>query len=81
MNTVSQICDAIGRQVLAKDLRVGLTAISNAAVQNKFPAKWFKVVKAHCDRLELQCPDGFFNFLIAMPDADPASPPNERDAA
>lgn len=85
MITVSEICDAIGRQVLAKDLSVGSTAVSNAAVQGRFPAKWFKVVKRHCDRLDLQCPDELFNFLNpTSPEAIPASAPSdphEKDAA
>ncbi|PTE19932.1 hypothetical protein C5F48_20295 [Cereibacter changlensis JA139] len=75
MTTVSQICDLIGRQTLAHELRVGRTAISNAAVDGRFPAKWYVVVKQHCDALGVACPTELFRF------AEPTLAPQSQEAA
>lgn len=44
MKTVSEILSIIGRNELAQELGVGITAISAASVSNKFPAAWYPVV-------------------------------------
>ena len=44
MKTVSEILSIIGRNDLANELGVGLTAISAASVSNKFPSAWYPIV-------------------------------------
>ena len=65
MNTVSSICDQIGRKKMAATLGVGLTSISNASVANTFPTPWFKVVEKLCNEKGIECPDDLFNFKRA----------------
>lgn len=81
MITASEICDRIGRKKLAERLGVGRTAISNAAVDGRFPAKWFMVIKTLCDEEGVECPLLLFNFVTAdLPDGqslDGDFPPQE----
>lgn len=62
MDTVSAICDAIGRTRLQAALGVGKTAISNAVVENRFPSSWFDVVDRLCREDGIDCPREFFAF-------------------
>lgn len=68
--TVAEICDQVGRRVVAKACGIGLTAVSNAVVTNVFPAKWYLVVKRLCERADIECPDTLFSF---------APPPSQED--
>ena len=63
--TVSAICDQIGRAKIAAAVRVGPTAVSNAAVENRFPARWFVAVKHLCDDAGVACPEQLFSFIPA----------------
>lgn len=63
MNSVSEICDAIGRAKLAALLNVKRSAVSNAAVSGQFPAKWFDVVDVEAERLGIDCPRSLFAFV------------------
>jgi len=60
--SVRTICDAIGRGVIAGKLDVPLTAVSNAVRANRFPARWYAVVKSECDERHLSCPLWLFRF-------------------
>jgi hypothetical protein len=62
MTTVREICDTLGRAQLAAALGVKRSAVSNAASEGRFPAKWYLVVSAECRRHEIECPTGLFNF-------------------
>lgn len=79
MNTVSYICDTLGRKHLAEALGVKPTAVSNAVVQGKFPAKWYAVIKSLASEATISCPDDLFNFIAVDPPVA-SQPPNE-DAA
>lgn len=59
----AEICDALGRRNIAAEIGVGATAVSNAAVEGRFPSRWYLAVKAMCARVDLDCPDEAFNFL------------------
>lgn len=61
--TASVICDALGRKAIADACGVGLTAVSNASVENRFPAKWFRVVRSMCDAVGQGCPEDLFSFI------------------
>lgn len=63
--TVEQICARLGRARLARALGVGLTAISNATVEGRFPAKWFLVVTTLCETDGIECPPSLFKFVSA----------------
>lgn len=67
--TVAQICEALGRENIARRIGVGLTAVSNAATENRFPARWFLIVKELCDEAGLPCPPHLFNFAGIAGDA------------
>ncbi|MFD1481630.1 hypothetical protein [Paracoccus nototheniae] len=60
--TVSAICEVVGRQAIASAVGVGLTAVSNAASENRFPARWFYAVRALCAESGIQCPERLFSF-------------------
>ena len=68
--SVAQICEAVGRPAIASALGVRLTAVSNAAVSNTFPARWYLAVKALCDSVGQECPEHLFSFHPAPPEAD-----------
>ena len=61
--TVASICAAIGRQAVADAFKVGLTAVSNACVDNRFPAKWYLAMRALCEEHGLECPHSLFTFV------------------
>lgn len=61
--TVASICATLGRQVVADAFQVGLTAVSNACVENRFPAKWYLTMRALCDEHGLACPNSLFTFV------------------
>lgn len=61
--TASSICDKVGRANIAAAVRVGATAVSNAAVDNRFPARWFFAVKELCDQAGIDCPEHLFSFI------------------
>ncbi len=65
MSSISEICDTIGRKRLAQALGVGRTQVSNAAVADVFPARWYAVVKALCDAEGIECPLTLFSFIAA----------------
>lgn len=67
--TASDICDALGRKAMSERLGVGLTAISQACVEGKFSARWFKIVRSMCSDAGIECPDHLFSFI-----ADESSP-------
>ncbi|WP_139206524.1 hypothetical protein [Paracoccus homiensis] len=60
--SVADICEAIGRPVIASAVGVGLTAVSNAAVENRFPARWFFIIRSLCKEQGLDCPESLFSF-------------------
>lgn len=62
MTHASIICEAVGRQRISKEVGVGLTAVSNAAVTGKFPASWFDVVERLCIAKGVECPRSSFSF-------------------
>lgn len=83
MNTVSEICDALGRREIAAAVGVKPTAVSNAVFQGRFPAKWFIVVSEMCNLADIECPAELFAFTSssAKSDEDSSSDQTERGAA
>ena len=78
--TVAAICDQIGRKLIAAELDVRASAVSNAVADNCFPSKWYLVVKRLCAARRIECPDNLFAFSRPAPPATALSPDNE-DAA
>lgn len=78
--TVSDICNVLGRAKLATALGVRLSAVSNAVVDGRFPAKWYRVVHEMCGEARIDCPVGLFNF-VDPPSADPEPTTPDEDAA
>ena len=72
MTSAADICSALTRQEMSRRLRVGQTAISNACVEGKFPAKWFRVLQQMCGEVAIDCPIELFSFV---------TPPAAEDAA
>ena len=60
--TVSDICDKLGRKAIAERLNVGATAVSNASVEQKFPAAWYAVIREMCGSSGIDCPLDAFNW-------------------
>jgi len=60
--TVSAICDTLGRKAIADRLGVGTTAVSNASVDGRFPAAWYLGIVSMCDAAGLHCPIMLFNW-------------------
>ncbi|MCU0909817.1 MAG: hypothetical protein MUE98_00290 [Rhodobacteraceae bacterium] len=69
--TASGICDLLGRGEMAAALGVRKTAISNAAVAGRFPAKWYAVIADLCAAKGASCPRELFAFVSPAP-SDPA---------
>lgn len=61
--TVSYICTALGRKVIAEKIGVGITAVSNASAQGVFPARWYVAIKSLCADAGIDCPDHLFSFI------------------
>lgn len=60
--TVAQICEAIGRDAIARSVDVKPNSVSNAIADNRFPARWFIAVKELCDAAGMPCPAHLFHF-------------------
>ena len=70
MPNIKDICDAIGRKTLREKLRLeSKSSISNAIAAQKFPSDWYRVVKAECESVGLECPMSMFNFKSPSPNA------------
>lgn len=67
MNEVLNICQTIGRDLLARSLGVGRQAVSNAVADEMFPASWYAVIKHECDQRGLECPISLFRFKGDQP--------------
>lgn len=67
--TVGEICEVIGRKVLAQRVGVRPTAVSNAVVDGQFPARWYFVVEALCREHDIECPKECFTFITLREDA------------
>lgn len=66
--TASDICDVLGRRAIADKIGVGMSAVSNASVDGRFPAKWFRAIQSMCSDAGIECPDRLFNFIgVAIP--------------
>lgn len=61
--TVAEILDILGRISVAAECDIGVTAISNACAANRFPAKWFLIIRQMCGDAGIDCPEGLFSFI------------------
>lgn len=76
LNIISakDVCDRIGRGVIAEAVGVGLTSVSAACVCGRFPASWFIVIRKLCVDRGFACPVDLFKFkdfggqLSALPE-------------
>lgn len=69
MWTVKKINRALGPKEMSKRLGVRVTAISNAGVDNRFPGRWYRVVRDMCveQKLDIEVSSpaflDLFNFV------------------
>lgn len=65
-NPVAALCDTLGRRRIADRLGVRTTAVGNAAVDGRFPARWYVEIKAMCEDDGLAAPGlDLFSFARA----------------
>jgi len=62
--------DAIGRASIAEATGVGLTAVSNTVVRERFPASWYLVLQRLAEKKGIDCPPELFG--MKLPDGSPA---------
>jgi hypothetical protein len=62
--------DAVGRASIAEAAGVGLTAVSNAVVRERFPASWFLISQRLAEAKGIECPPELFG--MKLPDGSPA---------
>lgn len=72
-SAVALICDKVGRKVVAERLGVGKTAVSNAATEGMFPARWYREIRLLCEEHGVECGDDLFNF-VRCPDRQEEAP-------
>ena len=60
MNTQT-FATEVGRQKMASELHVGLTAVSNAVVRGTFPPSWFETCRGLAKEAGIECPPELFN--------------------
>lgn len=70
--TTVEICNAIGRSLIAAHLNVRVTAVSNAVTDGRFPARWFLVMTKLCSEHGIPCPKELFNFVPPIPNQEPS---------
>ncbi len=51
-----EFADAVGRKKMADALNVGVTAVSNAVVRDRFPATWLETCRALAADMEVDFP-------------------------
>lgn len=77
--TTKEICDLLGRQNIAREVRVGPPQVSNAAQSGVFPARWYLAIKRLCLEAGISCPESLFTFVFAEnPPAASAAPTQEQ---
>lgn len=79
--TARKICDVLGRRQIAERVQRGISAVSNAAVEGRFPAVWFVVVREMCAEARIECPERLFGFLPPEPVQTPATTPTPAEDA
>jgi len=62
MKTTLEIANALGRKNMAFVLGVGMTTISAAVSDGKFPASWYLTIKALGAKSDVKVPDTLFSF-------------------
>ena len=62
METTLEIANTLGRRSMATALGVGMTTISAAVSDGKFPASWYLTIKALGAKKGVKIPDGLFSF-------------------
>lgn len=72
MTQASDFAKAIGRRQLAQATGVGLTAISNAVVRNKFPASWYLAAQDLAAAKGIPCPPDLFGMKAPNDEAGAA---------
>lgn len=63
--TTRDICDRIGRKLVADRIGVSKKAVSNAVAEGVFPARWYRELRAVCSEQGIECPEDLFNFARA----------------
>lgn len=79
--TVADICDAIGRGLIAATLEVRKSAVSNAVSENRFPSKWYLVIKALCAERSMDCPEDLFAFDRLVAEVAPTDGASQQEGA
>jgi hypothetical protein len=81
MVTVSEICDALGRKEIERQLGVSKAAVSNAVSKGFFAASWYAVISDMCGYQGIACPNDLFSFKLveASPDMPEFSKMESRD--
>lgn len=77
MDTVSSICEAVGRDVIRVRLSVSSSQVSNACSDNAFPSNWYREVRTMCEEVGIASPDHLFPKMKGI--ASPA--PQQQGAA
>lgn len=75
MTEAIHIADEIGRKRIADAVGVGVTAVSNAVVRNRFPASWFVAIEKLATEKGMNCPPELFGMKTLH---SPAAGPSER---
>ncbi|WP_370281542.1 hypothetical protein [Pseudooceanicola sp.] len=70
---VAEICDTVGRKVVAHRMNVGAAAVSNAVSDGIFPARWYREMNNLCREHGLLCSDELFNFVVAPSEKETSS--------
>ena len=73
MITADELADAIGRKKIAEAFGVGMTAVSNAVVRERFPSSWFVQMSEFARQVDMPCPPELFGMkLAALEPSEPA---------
>lgn len=61
MITAPQFADAVGRKKIAEAMNVGMTAVSNAVVRERFPSSWYETCEVLAAEAGIEFPKYLFS--------------------
>lgn len=79
-STVAEVCDLLGRKEMAERLNVGVTAVSNACVEDRFPAAWYAVILSMCQNRGIACPLCLFGWKGQPEPSQAFAPPDSQES-
>jgi hypothetical protein len=62
IKSARELAQQLGQADIARQLKVGPTAVNNALARGAFPPSWYPVIRDMSLQKGIECPESAFNF-------------------